>query len=154
MKPLFILINQRDGSGRVAINANDLRVLTVKSNRATVQTSVCTFEFSCSDYMMTRIKRELSERYNLVEISNTDLRITGSRDNALLMIRDSADSSLTVIWPRAVQSLAAVSGGLRVDISAHGSKPVTIKCNPVLNDKVLKEKLSAVGLVSVSLPEN
>jgi hypothetical protein len=102
VKPTFILVNE--GNRKLAINSQDLKTLILKDGQATITTSTSEVRIPCSDYMADRIKKEMRERYNFVNITPTGSRNQDNRkNNAVLCLQN--EEQTVLIFPKAIKFL-------------------------------------------------
>jgi len=144
MKPTFLIVNGPQGTK--ALNSQDLRVAILRNGQATMATSVSHLTFNCSQYMADRIKKEIRDRYNLVDVSSSGLRVQNLKKNHAVLCLKTADDTTVLVWPKALQSLSAEGNKLVVKASVPRGveSEFSIVCQAVLDDQVVLVELGAM----------
>jgi hypothetical protein len=146
MKPTFLIVNGPHGT--TALNSQDLRVAVLREGQCLVATSSSHISFNCSQYMADRIKKEIRDRYNLVDANDGGLRVQNmKKDHAVLCLKTD-DGATVLVWPKALQSLQADGNKLVVKASVPrgvvGEFSITCRSTPVLDDRVVSVELGAM----------
>ena len=145
MKPTFLIVNGPQGT--TALNSQDLRVAILREGQATVATSVSSLTFNCSQYMQDRIKKEIRDRYNLVDVNTNGIRVQDLKKNHAVLCLKTNDATV-LVWPKALKSVSADGNKLTVSVSTprgvEGQFSIECQSAPVLDDRVVAVNLGAM----------
>jgi hypothetical protein len=150
MKPTFIAL-KTDGKLNYAINSQDIKVVTIhnESGQVTVLTSHNTVKAKLTTHAITKLRKELSDRYHVVKVRPTSVGIDKTRNatHALLYVQDVDKTH--IIFPKALNTVQL--NGTKIEASVYGGDTFSIEATNALKDfENLKEAKELLNLVALN----
>lgn len=149
MKPTFIALKEGNKI-HYAINSQDIKVVSFNADgRVVLLTSQNKVKATITTYAVTKLKKELTERYHAVTISSTSVKATETRkaNNAILFIQD--DSGEThIIFPKGLNRVEL--RGAKLSVFTFGGKVIDIDITNIKDNHALEQASKLLNLTLYS----